>query len=122
MLALANKNKVKAGSDNVEFVEGEINRVPLPDGVADAIISNCVINLVPASEKHLVFTEMFRLLKPGGRVAVSDILARKPLPEPLQNSVAAYCGCISGASLVAEYTTYLKDAGFYGASLSLRRD
>jgi arsenite methyltransferase len=114
MLTLAEKNKAKSGEDNVEFVRAHISKVSLPDGIANAIISNCVINLVPASEKYLVFEEMFRLLKPGGRVAISDILARKPLPEALQKSVAAYCGCISGASLVEEYHAYLMGAGFGG--------
>ena len=112
MLALAEKNKAKAGVENVEFVEGRISSIPLPNSIADVIISNCVINLVPAAEKHLVFSEMFRVLKPGGRVAISDILARKPLSESLQRSVAAYCGCISGASLVENYHMFLKDAGF----------
>ena len=88
--------------------------MPLPDDTANVIVSNCVINLVPADEKHMVFKEMFRLLKPGGRVAASDILMRRPLPESLRKSVAAYCGCISGASLVEDYHTHLRHAGFEG--------
>ncbi|TPX07607.1 uncharacterized protein E0L32_010706 [Thyridium curvatum] len=112
MLELADKNKNKSGANNVDFIEARITDIPLDDGVADVIMSNCVVNLVPEDEKQLVFNEMFRLLKPGGRVALSDILARKPLPEGLQKSVAAYVGCIAGASLVAQYEEYLGKAGF----------
>jgi ubiquinone/menaquinone biosynthesis C-methylase UbiE len=114
MLSLAEKNKAKSGVSNVEFVKGRITSVPLEDGIANAIISNCVINLVPETEKQLVFNEMFRLLKPGGRVAVSDILAKKPLPEKLRKGVAAYVGCFAGASLVSQYQTYFREAGFGG--------
>ncbi|KAJ9133699.1 ubiE/COQ5 methyltransferase [Pleurostoma richardsiae] len=112
MLSLADKNKAKSGAGNVEFIESRITSIPLDGGVADAIISNCVINLVPEDEKQLVFNEMFRLLKPGGRVAVSDILAKKPLPEELQKCAAAYVGCVAGASLVGQYQSYLRQAGF----------
>jgi arsenite methyltransferase len=111
MLKLANKNKVKGGYANVEFVDAPITKIPLENALADCIISNCVINLVPAREKHLVFEEMFRLLKPGGRVAMSDLLARKELPTEMRN-VAAYVGCISGAALVSEYEGWLRSAGF----------
>ena len=114
MLALAEKNKAKSGNEAVEFVEGQITSVPLQDGIADAIISNCVINLVPEDEKPAVFNEMFRLLKPGGRVAVSDILAKQPLPEKVRKCAAAYVGCVAGASLVAQYQEYFKKAGFNG--------
>ena len=114
MLALAEKNKIKSGASNVEFIEGRITDIPLGDGIADAIISNCVINLVPEDQKQLVFNEMFRLLKPGGRVAVSDTLAKKPLPEKLRKSVAMQVGCIAGASLVSQYDAYFKAAGFPG--------
>lgn len=114
MIALAEKNKAKSGATNVEFVEARISSIPLPDGIADVIISNCVVNLVPGDEKQLVFNEIFRLLKPGGRVAISDILAKKPLPEKVAKSAAAYVGCIAGASLVSEYQEYLKNAGFTG--------
>jgi arsenite methyltransferase len=114
MLAKANTNKEKAGFTNVEFVESQITKVDLPDGIADCIISNCVVNLVPHAEKHLVFNEMGRLLKPGGRVAISDILARKPFPEELLKDIGLICGCISGASMAEEYEKYLKDAGFGG--------
>ncbi|KAH7201180.1 hypothetical protein DER44DRAFT_669227, partial [Fusarium oxysporum] len=81
-------------------------------GIADCIISNCVVNLVPHNEKQQAFDEMFRLLKPGGRVAISDILAKKPLPEKIRNSMAFYVGCVAGASQVVEYEEYLGNAGF----------
>lgn len=119
MLALAEKNKATRGAgagDNITFVEARITDMTaqLADGMADVIISNCVINLVPEDSRHLVFGEMFRLLRPGGRVAVSDILARKPLPEKLRQSVAAYVGCVAGAGLVADYVGLLNHAGFKG--------
>lgn len=115
MLARANKIKASTNTTNVDFIESRItDMTALDSGIADCIISNCVVNLVPADEKHFVFREMFRLLKPGGRVAVSDILARKPLPEKLRSDMAMYVGCVAGASQVSEYEEYLKDAGFAG--------
>jgi len=114
MLARANENKSRIGAENIEFIESPITQIELPSGIADCIISNCVINLVPESEKHLVFKEIFRILKPGGRVAISDILAKKPIPEKLKNDIASYVGCISGASLVDMYRKYFQDAGFVG--------
>lgn len=114
MLARANKNKEKTGARNVQFIESQITSIALDSDIADCLISNCVINLVPEKEKQLVFNEMFRLLKPGGRVAVSDIVAKKPLPESIQNDVALYVGCIAGASQLHEYEGYLKEAGFKG--------
>jgi arsenite methyltransferase len=116
MIEKANANKAKTNAENVEFVEGAITSIPLPDNIADCIISNCVINLVPAAEKQLAFNEMYRLLKPGGRVAISDILARKELTKDLKENIALYVGCISGASQVSEYEAYLKKAGFGGES------
>ncbi|EEQ35426.1 SAM-dependent methyltransferase UbiE/COQ5 family protein [Microsporum canis CBS 113480] len=112
MLERANKNKEDAKADNVSFVDSQITAINLPDLVADCIISNCVVNLVPESDKQLVFNEMFRLLKPGGRVAISDILAKKPLPSKIRESVALYVGCIAGASQVGDYEKYLRKAGF----------
>ncbi|PGH05870.1 hypothetical protein GX51_02649 [Blastomyces parvus] len=114
MLARANINKEKAGpaAANVTFVESQITAVNLPDGVGDCIISNCVVNLVPEAEKQLAFNEMARLLKPGGRVALSDILTKKELTPELKESIALYVGCIAGASQVADYERYLKAAGF----------
>jgi arsenite methyltransferase len=115
MLARARLNAAKANVMNVSFVESPITSINLPSSNTDCIISNCVINLVPAEDKHLVFEEMFRLLKPGGRVAVSDILAKKEFPPDLQRDMALYIGCISGASLLGEYEKWLKDAGFQGS-------
>jgi arsenite methyltransferase len=114
MLALAHKNKQASGVENAEFVKSRITDIPIESDIADCVISNCVINLVPEGEKHLVFKEVFRILKPGGRLAVSDILATKELPQAMKDSIALYCGCIAGASQVKEYKDYMKDAGFRG--------
>jgi ubiquinone/menaquinone biosynthesis C-methylase UbiE len=115
MLARARENQAKSlDAGNVTFVEGKITSIPLEDGIANCIISNCVINLVPEAEKPTVFSEMARLLKPGGRVAVSDILARKPLPSGLRESVALYVGCMAGASTKEDYVRWLKESGFSG--------
>ncbi|KAH0566171.1 hypothetical protein GP486_000424 [Trichoglossum hirsutum] len=112
MLERANRNKENAKADNVLFLESSITDIALPSATADCIISNCVVNLVPEQEKQLVFNEMFRLLKPGGRVAVSDILAKSELPHELKTNMALYVGCIAGASLVSDYEKYLANAGF----------
>ncbi|KFY31389.1 hypothetical protein V493_01159 [Pseudogymnoascus sp. VKM F-4281 (FW-2241)] len=113
MIEKANTNKIKINAENIEFVQGAITSIPLPDNTADSIISNCVINLVPAAEKQLAFNEMYRLLRPGGRISISDILARKELTEDIKKNIALYVGCISGASQVSEYEAYLKKAGFW---------
>ncbi|KAF0642285.1 hypothetical protein FPSE5266_04020 [Fusarium pseudograminearum] len=120
MIDKANSNKAAMKISNVEFVQGTITSVPLNDATADCIISNCVVNLVPASEKQLVFNEMFRLLKPGGRVAVSDILALKEFTDDIRNNIALYVGCIAGASPVGDYEAFLNNAGFQ-SKLSCRR-
>ncbi|KAL2264558.1 hypothetical protein VTJ83DRAFT_7068 [Remersonia thermophila] len=99
-------------TSHISFVKSNITSIDLPSETADCIISNCVINLVPDAEKPAVFREMHRLLKPGGRVAVSDILAKKPLSEELKRDVALYVGCVAGASQVAEYERWLGEAGF----------
>ncbi|ODM19430.1 hypothetical protein SI65_04414 [Aspergillus cristatus] len=112
MITLATTNAQKANLANTSFLESRITSVPLPDSTVDCIISNCVINLVPAGDKPSVFREIFRLLKSGGRVAVSDILARKPLPESISGDMALYVGCVAGASLVREYEGWLAEAGF----------
>ncbi|KAK2694615.1 hypothetical protein QWA68_005426 [Fusarium oxysporum] len=112
MLAKARKLKTDRSMENVHFIESRITDIALEDSIADCIISNCVVNLVPHDEKQKAFDEMYRLLKPGGRVAISDILARKPLSDNIRNSMALYVGCIAGASQVAEYEEYLKRAGF----------
>jgi ubiquinone/menaquinone biosynthesis C-methylase UbiE len=119
MLSRANKLKPTKNKTNVQFVESRITDISvLDDGIADCIISNCVVNLVPETEKHLVFKEMFRLLKPGGRVALSDILAKKPLPDKIKSDVAAHVGCIAGASLASDYEVFLENAGFDGTHLN----
>ena len=112
MLAKANANKTRTNVENVQFIGSAITSIALPDNVADCVISNCVINLVPAEDKQLAFNEMFRLLKPSGRVAISDILARKEFTEEMKNNIALYVGCIAGASQVREYDVFLKNAGF----------
>jgi SAM-dependent methyltransferase len=110
MIARAKANAARAGVTNVEFHLATIDLLPLAAGSADCVISNCVINLAP--EKPLVFREMFRVLKPGGRVAVSDIALKKPLPPEIGQDIMAYIGCIAGAILIADYERQLRDAGF----------
>jgi len=119
MIDLATTNAQKANLENTSFLESRITSVPLPDSTIDCIISNCVINLVPATDKPSVFREIFRLLKSGGRTAVSDILARKPLPDIISGDMALYVGCVAGASLVREYERWLTEAGFRGIPLWL---
>ncbi|KAL4990966.1 S-adenosyl-L-methionine-dependent methyltransferase [Aspergillus falconensis] len=113
MITLAANNAKKANlpDNQVQFIKAPITSIPLPDSSVDCIISNCVINLVPKEDKPAVFTEIARLLKPGGRVAISDILARKPLPPAIVADMALYVGCIAGASLVKEYEDWLGKAG-----------
>ena len=114
MIDLAKRNALKAGQGtppaNVEFHLATIDDLPLPDGVADCVISNCVINLAP--DKHSVFREMARVLKPGGRVAISDIALKKPLPPEIGQDLLAYVGCIAGAIPIDVYKQGLLDAGF----------
>jgi arsenite methyltransferase len=110
MLRLANANKAKIGAGNVEFRQGEIERMPVDDASVDVIISNCVINLSP--DKDAVFAEAFRVLKPGGRLAVSDIVTRGTLPEALRRSIEAWAGCIAGALDEDEYLGKIRNAGF----------
>jgi ubiquinone/menaquinone biosynthesis C-methylase UbiE len=110
MIERAKVNAARAGANNVEFHLATIDRLPLADDSADCIVSNCVINLVP--DKPAVFREMFRVLKPGGRVAVSDIALKKPLPPEIGHDIIAYVGCIAGALLVSEYERQLREAGF----------
>ncbi|RYO93570.1 hypothetical protein DL766_003942 [Monosporascus sp. MC13-8B] len=112
MIDKANANKARTNASNVHFIESAVTSIALPDNTADCIISNCVINLVPPTDKQLAFNEMFRLLKPGGRVAISDILARKEFTEEIKKNVALYVGCVAGASQVSEYDAFLKNAGF----------
>jgi arsenite methyltransferase len=110
MLEKARENARKSGYTNVEFRLGEIENLPVADNSADIIISNCVINLAP--DKNRVFKEAFRVLKPGGRLMVSDIVLNQELPEIIRNSIEAYVGCIAGASLKREYLGAIEAAGF----------
>src|SRR5271166_6104703 len=110
MLALANENKRKAGVQNVEFLKGEIENIPLPDDSVDVIISNCVINL--SADKDRVLREAFRVLKPGGRLAVSDVVTRGEILPEIRQSVLLWVGCIAGALEENEYRTKLASAGF----------
>lgn len=110
MLRLARANADKGGFDNVEFLEGSIDEVPLRDDIADIVISNCVVNLAP--DKGKVFREMHRILKPGGRVAISDIALKQELPDLLARSAAALVGCIAGAISISDYQEGLTAAGF----------
>jgi arsenite methyltransferase len=110
MLEKARENARKAGVANVEFRLGEIENLPVADNSVDAVISNCVINLAP--DKARVFTEAFRALRPGGRLMVSDLVLTAPLPKAVQQSVAAYVGCLAGASLKDDYLQAIARAGF----------
>jgi arsenite methyltransferase len=110
MLALANENKRKAGVENVEFLKGEIENIPLPDNSVDVIISNCVINL--SADKDRVLREAFRVLKPGGRFAVSDVVTKGEIPAGIRKSVLMWVGCVAGALDQAEYRDKLSRAGF----------
>jgi SAM-dependent methyltransferase len=110
MLALARENQRKAGATNVEFLKGTIEAIPLPDNSVDVIISNCVINL--SSDKDAVLREAFRVLKPGGRFAVSDVVVRGDVPDDIRRSMELWVGCIAGALQDTEYTAKLKSAGF----------
>jgi arsenite methyltransferase len=110
MLALANENKRKAGAENVEFLRGEIEHIPLPDNSVDVIISNCVINL--SADKDAVLREAFRVLKPGGRFAVSDVVTRGEILPEIRKSVLLWVGCVAGALDETEYRSKLSAAGF----------
>lgn len=110
MLALARENQRKAGAENVEFLKGEIEHIPLPDNSVDVIISNCVINL--SADKERVLREAFRVLKPGGRFAVSDVVTRGDVPAEVRQNMLLWVGCIAGALEDKEYLSKLADAGF----------
>jgi SAM-dependent methyltransferase len=110
MLALARENQRKAGLENVEFLKGEMEHIPLPDNTVDVIISNCVINL--SLEKDRVFAEAFRVLKPGGRFAVSDVVVRGEVPEEIRRNMELWIGCVAGALEEEEYVSKLARAGF----------
>jgi arsenite methyltransferase len=110
MLALARDNQRKAGVENVEFLKGDIEAIPLPDESVDVIISNCVINL--SADKRKVITEAFRVLKPGGRLAVSDVVVRGEVPAEVRSSMELWVGCVAGALTEQEFHSFLWETGF----------
>jgi ubiquinone/menaquinone biosynthesis C-methylase UbiE len=117
MLALANANKQRAGVENATFLKGTIEHVPLPEAAVDVVISNCVINL--ADDKGAVIREAFRVLRPGGRLAVSDMVEIRPLPAAVKQDLDARAGCIAGTIPVAEYRQLLVDAGFESPDIEI---
>jgi ubiquinone/menaquinone biosynthesis C-methylase UbiE len=119
MLALANANKQKAGVENVEFLKGEIENIPLPDNSVDVILSNCVINL--SADKDAVLREAFRVLKPGGRFAVSDVVTRGEMLPEIRKSVLLWVGCIAGALEESDYRAKLKATGFVDVEIEPTR-
>ena len=119
MLALARENQRQAGVENVEFLKGEIERIPLPDNWVDVVISNCVINL--SADKDRVLREAFRVLKPGGRFAVSDVVVRGEVPDEVRKSMLLWVGCIAGALEEKEYAAKLARAGFARISIEPTR-
>ena len=120
MLALAERNRVEAGIENARFVKGTIEEVPLPDGSVDVVISNCVINL--STDKDKVLAEAFRVLRPGGRFAVSDIVLTRPLPPQWLSVVGLWTGCVAGALLDVDYLAKLTAAGFANPSIQVTRE
>ena len=119
MLALALENKARAGATNVEFLKGHIEAIPLPSNSVDVIISNCVINL--SGDKRQVLKEAFRVLKPGGRFAVSDVVVREGLPQPVKDSMALWTGCVAGALEEGEFLALLREVGFEDPSIEPTR-
>ena len=120
MLALAEENKRESGVANVEFLKGEIENIPLPDNSVDVIISNCVINL--SGDKDRVLREAFRVLKPGGRFAVSDVVVRGEIPDPIRKSMELWVGCVAGALGDDEYVAKLAKAGFHAIGIEPTRE
>lgn len=119
MLALANENKRRAGAANVEFLKGEIEDIPLPDSSVDVIISNCVINL--SGDKRKVLSEAFRVLKPGGRFAVSDVVVRGDVPAAVKSNMELWLGCVAGALEEQEFVRILREVGFAKPSVEPTR-
>jgi arsenite methyltransferase len=119
MLALAEENKHKSGLTNVEFLKGEIENIPLPDNTVDVIVSNCVINL--SGDKDRVLREAFRVLKPGGRFAISDVVVRGEVPEEIRKSMELWVGCVAGALSDTEYSQKLTAAGFEAVDIEPTR-
>jgi len=120
MLLVAKENQKKANIANAEFLKGHIEDIPLPDNTVDVVISNCVINL--SGNKNEVIKEAFRVLKHGGRFAVSDIVLKKPLPEKIAKDILAWAGCIAGALLEEEYKNILTAAGFVEIDIEVTRE
>ena len=119
MLAVALENRDRAGATNVEFLKGHIESIPLPANSVDVIISNCVINL--SGDKRAVLREAFRVLRPGGRFAVSDVIVRGALPEPVRRSMAMWTGCVAGALEEGEFLAMLREVGFVDPSIEVTR-
>jgi len=117
MLALANENKARAGVTNASFLKGTIEEIPLPGSAVDVVISNCVINL--AADKRVVLKEAFRVLKPGGRLAVSDMVELEPLPLQVKSAMDAWAGCVAGTIPVDAYRAAVADAGFDGVEIEI---
>jgi SAM-dependent methyltransferase len=117
MLALANENQARTGVANATFLKGKIEAIPLPNQSVDVVISNCVINL--AADKPTVIREAFRVLKPGGRFAVSDMVELEPIPESVKTALDAWAGCVAGTIPVDEYTAALREAGFVNIDLEV---
>jgi len=118
MVEKARENAIKNGFQNVEFKLGEIENLPIGDNSVDVVISNCVINL--STDKKRVFSEIYRVLKPGGRIIISDIAILKPLPKAIQESIEAYVSCVAGAILVEEYKKIVEEAGFNQVKLEVK--
>lgn len=120
MVSRARANAEKAGLSNVDFRLGEIENLPVADGIIDVIISNCVINLSP--EKRRVFRESYRVLKPGGRLAISDVVAAVELPKSMKDDMTLFTGCMSGVSLITDIKSMLEDAGFEAISIKPKEE
>jgi len=119
MLSLARRNQQAAGATNVEFLKGDIEHIPLPDACVDVIISNCVINL--AADKSKVLAEAFRVLKPGGRFAVSDVVVQGAMPDAVRRDMESWVGCVAGALAVEEFNALLAASGFSDVSIEPTR-
>lgn len=119
MIAKARENVAKLGYTNVEFVQGDIENIPLPDNTADVVVSNCVFNLVP--DKPRAFAETFRILKPEGHISISDIVVEGEIPEGLRHDASMYAGCVSGAIQLEDYLNLIREAGFNELKIQKKR-